>query len=621
MNLFNIKKIKIKNFRSIQKTVELEIKPGLYTIEGINLDEAPGTNGAGKSTIVSALYWCLTGNALTNEVLADEVVNITKGKNCRVSVDIEYNGDEIQIIRYRKDSEFGNTVELFINGQNLTCHKITDTQNRINQLIRIPFELLHSTVIMTGDIQSAFSSLTPQQRVQTLENIRDYSIWNDVRNEANKDIKNYNKELSEIREKIQYENGQITVLTEMSTQTDIKLQSEASFNQELLNSQNISCKQENIKLEASILAAETTKKNLDDEIEALDDSKMNSEMIQIMNSANELKSKVSSLEQKIKQSQYEISIIDKWFASDKCPTCGKPLDRTSEQINIKSVAKQNFSKNIKETQTIILRYTEEIDAKRLKWAEINKNFSQISDKRRKILTEKNKIDDEILNINRKISQNDQMVQLNKTKLDNHNSNLEILNRNLKEYTLKIDTCKKKILELNTKSKQINYKKQLSEYYYKLLGSKGELRPYLLKKDIIYLNDIIQKYIDRFFKNTSVSLQLNGAAIDICIDSNGVKKSVSSLSGGEKKRLDIAIQLGLYDLLKTTLQLSFNVLFLDEIETKLDPLGCQQLIEIIEDKFDGTETVFWITNNDMVKENIVNKIICKKALGITTLEQI
>ena len=621
MNLFNVRKIRIENFRSIQKAVELEIKPGLYTIEGINLDEAPGTNGAGKSTIVSALYWCLTGNALTNEVLADEVINITKGKNCRVTVDIEYNGDEIQIIRYRKDSELGNSVELFINGQNLTCHKITDTQNRINQLIRIPFELLHSTVIMTGDIQSAFSSLTPQQRVQTLENIRDYSMWNDVRNEANKDIKNYNKELSEIREKIQYENGQITVLTEMRTQTNNKLKIESSFDKELLNSQNVSYKQENIELEAKISAVETTKKDLDTKIEDLDDSKMNSEMMQIMNSANELKSKVSNLEQKVKQNQYEISIIDKWFASDKCPTCGKPLDRTQDQIDTKNKAKQDFVDEIKSIQVIISQYNEEIVAKRAKWSEINKAFSQISNKRREILAEKNKLDSEILALNRKISQNNQTIQLNDTKLTNHNLNLETLNKNLNEYMIKIETCKKEITDLNTKGKKINYKKQLSEYYYKLLGSKGELRPYLLKKDIIYLNDIIQKYVDRFFKNTSISLQLNGAAIDICIDSNGVKKNVSSLSGGEKKRLDIAIQLGLYDLLKTTLQLSFNVLFLDEIETKLDPLGCQQLIEIIEDKFEGTETVFWITNNDMVKENIADKIICKKALGVTTLEQI
>ena len=75
MSKFNISKIEIENFRSIQTKVVLEIKPGLFSIEGINMDEPSSTNGAGKSTLISALYWCLTGNTLTNEVLADEVIN------------------------------------------------------------------------------------------------------------------------------------------------------------------------------------------------------------------------------------------------------------------------------------------------------------------------------------------------------------------------------------------------------------------------------------------------------------------------------------------------------------------------------------------------------------------
>ena len=84
MSKFKITKIEIENFRSIQSKVILNIKPGLFSIVGVNNDEKASTNGCGKSTIVSALYWCLTGNTLTNEVLADEVINLQSGKDCRV---------------------------------------------------------------------------------------------------------------------------------------------------------------------------------------------------------------------------------------------------------------------------------------------------------------------------------------------------------------------------------------------------------------------------------------------------------------------------------------------------------------------------------------------------------
>ena len=54
---FNITKIEIENFRSIQDKVTLNIKSGLFSIEGINYTETNSTNGSGKSTLISALFW------------------------------------------------------------------------------------------------------------------------------------------------------------------------------------------------------------------------------------------------------------------------------------------------------------------------------------------------------------------------------------------------------------------------------------------------------------------------------------------------------------------------------------------------------------------------------------
>ena len=36
---FNIRQIEIENFRSVQSKVTINVKPGLYSIEGINNDE------------------------------------------------------------------------------------------------------------------------------------------------------------------------------------------------------------------------------------------------------------------------------------------------------------------------------------------------------------------------------------------------------------------------------------------------------------------------------------------------------------------------------------------------------------------------------------------------------
>ena len=111
---FKITKLEIENFRSIQDKVTLNIKSGLFSIEGINYTETNSTNGCGKSTLISALYWALTGSSLTNEVLADEVVNLQSNKNCRVSVYITTDTDDIVVKRVRKDTDKGNNLFLEI---------------------------------------------------------------------------------------------------------------------------------------------------------------------------------------------------------------------------------------------------------------------------------------------------------------------------------------------------------------------------------------------------------------------------------------------------------------------------------------------------------------------------
>ena len=620
MTKFNISKVEIQNFRSIQSQVTLEIKPGLFCIEGINNDESPSSNGSGKSTLISAVYWCLTGNALTNEVLADEVINNKVGKDCKVSLYINTEKDDIKITRCRKDSEFGNNLFLEINGQDISCHKVADTQTRINQLIKIPHELLHSTIMMTHDIKSAFSELTPQQRIQILESIRDYSIWDKVRDEANKDIKEYNKQIQDLNLTISNLTGRLNTYTNMldkETRNKIKLTS--------INTAEIELKVTNKKLEKENISKQYIEK--DEQLKQLnqkqypDNSMLQQELTNIVDTANNLKIEKQKIEYEIKNLEKEINLIDKWFKDDKCPTCGKPLDRTEESINTKKFMREGFVKSIEEFNKQIIEKDKQIIEKRKEWSDKNNIFQNLDKERVEDSKIKAQLNTEILTLSRQIANIEAEITNFMNELNSHNDKIKKSEEIIEEYKKEIQNNRDQIEVLQTGIKKYEVKRQISDYFYKLLGSKGELRPYLLNKDIEYINFCMQKYIHQFFKNTEVSLKLNGASIDIDIDSLGIKKNVSSLSGGEKKRLNISIQLALYDLIKMTSQIEFNILWLDELESEMDALGCQQLINIIEDKSDVIETLFWITNAQMVKENIQNKIICVKNCGKTEVHEV
>lgn len=631
----NIKKIEIQNFRSIQDKITLEIRPGLFSIEGINMDEESGSgNGSGKSSLLSALYWCLTGNALTNEVLADEVVNIRVGKDCRVITHIDSDQGEIKITRTRKDTEEGNNLILEIAGQDVSCHKIADTQARLNQIIKIPEDLLKSTIIMTSGMESAFSELSPQQRIQTLESIRDYSLWDKVRDTANKDIKDYNKEIQEKALEISKYSGSINTYQKMLETEQVSLNTlKQNTNKDTLN-QQIAINKEKISiLDTQLKAKEAELANLKaapsekpTEIKKVDTSILD----KIMQEANNLKSKIQSAEFDKKGKQKDIEVIDKWFKNDKCPTCGKPLDRTEEEIQKKTWQKQQLTEEIAQIEVNISEINTQIETKRVEYktqneliqkqnTEIQAAMSNVT----KIAEEKNKkvmqCSNEITNLNRQISQFENENLQCTTKINTYDQKVVESEKKIQDCKIEIENQSKEVLVLDGEIKKLEKKVKLSEYFYKLLGSKGELRPFLLNKDIQYLNQCMQKYITVFFKNTTAELKLNGASIDICIDAGGIKKNVSSLSGGEKKRLNLAIQLGLYDLISSTAQVSFNTLWLDEVESEVDQQGIQQLIQIIEDISEKVETVMWITNNPNVKEAIPDKIICKKKCGKTEVE--
>lgn len=640
---FNITKLEIENFRSIQDKVTLNVKSGLFSIEGINYTETNSTNGSGKSTLISALFWALTGSSLTNEVLADEVVNLKVNKNCRVSVYINTDKDEIKVTRVRKDTVAGNNLFLEINGQDLSCHKVADTQDRINKLIKIPFDLLRNTIIMTSGMDSAFSSLTPQQRIQTLESIRDYSIWERIRDEANKDSKEYTNQIGNNTLEISNLTGSINTYKKLATDLrseQFSLQTNSNTEQfDILIEKN---KEEKNKYEEQIKAKKEEIANFDNTV--IDTTDIVSKMSVITDEVNDIKLKVqqekNSIDRKLQAIDYdlkdinrELDIIDKWFTNDTCPTCGKKLDRTETEIAEKNIQKNTFlNKKLQlfkdkegiSTQAVSDLETEaenKITEKRIEYKALQDELEKAKSLQQEKSSKFNALQGELAALQRKVTDIELMNKELAGKKEAYQAKIIKCEEDIKKYDNEVVELENQVKTLADSNKELEGKKKLSDFYYKLLGAKGELRPYLLNKDITYLNNRMQFYIGRFFKNTEVSLLLNGASIDIKIQADGVTKSISSLSGGEKKRVDISIQLALYDLIQTVSQSRFNLLCLDEIESLLDPIGCEQLIEIIEDKAENIETVWWITNHPSVKESIPQKILVKKILGKTEVEEI
>lgn len=757
---FYLKKLEINNFRSIVHQ-DFELRDGLFVIVGDNKDTPGVTNGAGKTSLISAFFWAVTGCSLNGEEAKDDVINLKTGKNCKVRCVFKVDGDDVIIQRTRKDSELDNSLYFEINGQDMSCHKMTDTQERIDNYLKIPSSLLKSIIIMTSSMESRFSDLTNQGRIELLESIRDYAIWNTIRDEANKDIKTYTGQITDLESKINQTVGSVSTyqnLIEGLKQKYLELQ-----NQDTTDAINNKIAENNTRITeiaqqiANIVIDTTEITNIEQKVAEEQDiivglateqqgevsainTKKEEEKRELLNQIEDCQSKIndqnSEISKLVTEQQNEISavnakkeeekkallnqiedyqskitsqnsevsklvtesslkttelnLIEKWFTNDTCPTCNRKLDRTEEEIQSKTNEKTKLTTAIEGFQDQITtikngiqanqdqitalkeqvssidgRYVNQIEDVNTKYAqksqqhrdnidtikaqitalkeqvsdidtkyasqieEVNTRYAQKGQQHRDNINALKTQITSLRDTNTQLSNQKQQLETEKIKLDGDNAQLNLqltsIADKLRETVKQGQEYKNLVEDLNQQMAQdkeevegMKKDKEMVNFFYQQLGPKGALRPYLLSRDIVFLNTCLKRYINKFFECTEAYLTVptqEEKDIKIIFKSKtGLNTPVSSLSGGERKRLDLCIQLALYDLVQSTATFHINFVCFDEIESALDAAGIRALIDVIEERQDIIPTILWISNRDEVIECIKDKIVVTKING-------
>jgi DNA repair exonuclease SbcCD ATPase subunit len=143
--------LSIENFLTI-KSASLDLADrGLHLIQGVNdHDSSASSNGAGKSSVVDAICWCLFG-VTAREAKGDDVVNRGTGKNCRVSIEISNGSSRYLVRRHRKHSGGKNSLVVaamtdapgFVD---LSKGTDTETQKVLEKLLGCSYEVFIAAV-------------------------------------------------------------------------------------------------------------------------------------------------------------------------------------------------------------------------------------------------------------------------------------------------------------------------------------------------------------------------------------------------------------------------------------------------------------------------------------------
>lgn len=159
-----LSKITLNNFRSFvgKHEIVLDQRPGLFSIKGENLLDDIGSNGAGKSTVLDAIYYGLLGQ--TARGLKGENVKARGGKGI-YGVRLEFNldGKDYNLFRSR------NPSHLMLNDTEIA-------QEGIDNLFDMPVDDMLKAMIMDQMPESLLSQ-TPAKRLETFEAVLGLAVW------------------------------------------------------------------------------------------------------------------------------------------------------------------------------------------------------------------------------------------------------------------------------------------------------------------------------------------------------------------------------------------------------------------------------------------------------------
>jgi exonuclease SbcC len=151
------KYIKVKNFTSyIQEVIDFSSYPDIFIVVG--------NNGVGKSSIVemmtTAIFYRARG---VNEkgTGMDNLIN-KDANEFEIEFSFTMNNNEY-IIKRRKIRNGGHELEFFINGISQT-EKLTETQNKINNIIKMDYETFLDTVCIGQGQSGRFMQKKPNER-------------------------------------------------------------------------------------------------------------------------------------------------------------------------------------------------------------------------------------------------------------------------------------------------------------------------------------------------------------------------------------------------------------------------------------------------------------------------
>lgn len=590
MRELTLEKLVIAGFKSYRDRTEIALStgPGLKFIGGRNLvDKGLGANGAGKSSLFDAFFWCCQGVSTRGKKASDLVPLGVDRAEVEVHFLEQAGGEEARIILRR--TSHPERIEL--NGARVE-------QREVDEFLGMK-RAAFSQAFIYGQATPLFYDLPIPARGDLLDEVLNLSLWMSLSERASKKIAGIQGALVEVQRRIAHCQGQldglpnIEELREKATTWHEEHQAEIEGRIDEVDA----LEKEEAALKKQLVKART-----------LVDSE---EFHSSLKSLNQIRQDMTLLSVNIGRKEDRIREIDRllhfYENHENCPSCGQPLDnhfvegerekmrgdRGEEEKAIRRLYKS------RQSMGSALRLAEEGTARR-----------------RELEHEAEKVRQQLLSLERQIDRAIKEVEKAEEVQDRNPYDEEIERAEARRTKLEADlrTMRRDEGKLTSQEARISYWKQ---------GFKKvrlfEMRKILDRLELETANAASALGLIGWQVRFSTEIETKSGTmrpgVHIQIDA-GEQNAPREWSPGELQRVRLAVTFGLAHLIQEMAGVVYRFEVFDEPTSWLSEEGTEGLLDHLHYRAEGSGRSIWLIDHRSFAHSAFDEVwmVTKRASG-------